>query len=152
MTIDGKALAKACGAKDLGVATHLCRTQIEEFQRQAKDNKRLLVACTQEAPVFFETVDEMSEAAPELEFTNIRERAGWTRDTTKKATPQLTAKMAALLAEAALDIPAASSTTVVSHGVLLVIGNDEAAIETAKQVSHRLDVTVFLTRDYLLCL
>ena len=146
MTIDGKALAKACGAKDLGVATHLCRTQIEEFQRQAKDNKRLLVACTQEAPLFLETADEMSEAAPELEFVNIRERAGWTRDTAKKAAPHLTAKMAALLAEAALDIPAALSSTLVSRGALLVIGNDEAAIEAAKQVSHRLDVTVLLTR------
>ena len=45
MTIDGKALAKACQgddkkgggkkAEELSVASHLCRTQIEEFQRLA---------------------------------------------------------------------------------------------------------------------
>ena len=43
MTIDSKALAKACQgsdkkgggkkAEELSVASHLCRTQIEEFQR-----------------------------------------------------------------------------------------------------------------------
>ena len=69
MTIDGKALAKACQgsdkkgggkkAADLIVASHLCRTQIEEFQRLAGQDSELLVACTQEAPLFLETLDEM---------------------------------------------------------------------------------------------
>ncbi|HAD86246.1 MAG TPA: hypothetical protein DCG48_02690, partial [Rhodospirillaceae bacterium] len=58
MPIDGEALAKACGRGaeaegDLKVATHLCRRQIEEFQRvagiAAEADETLLVACTQEA-------------------------------------------------------------------------------------------------------
>lgn len=163
MVIDGKALAKACqaalpetgkaakkgGAKkaavktpSLDVATHLCRVQLNEFERRAKGETALLVACTQEAPVFLETLEEMGEDAPDARFTNIRERAGWSKDAAKK-TPA-TAKMAALLAEAALDIPDAQSVTMISGGVLLVLGKDETAIEAAKKVASRLDVTVLL--------
>ena len=71
MAIDANALAKACGAKKgaLDLASHLCRTQIEEFQRQAKGADSLLVACTQEAPLFLETLDEMAEDSPEIRFT-----------------------------------------------------------------------------------
>ena len=86
MTIDGKALAKACQggdkkgggkkAEELSVASHLCRTQIEEFQRLAGQGSELLVACTQEAPLFLETLDEMGEDAPAAQFVNIREKAG----------------------------------------------------------------------------
>jgi len=148
MTIDGKTLAKACGGKDLDVATHLCRAQLNEFERQAKDNSKLLIACTQEAPLFLETTEEMGDSAPELRFTNIRERAGWTGDAdAKKANPAVTAKMAALLAEASLDVPAAPSVSLVSGGVLLVIGKGQEALDAARQVSHRLDVTVILTGD-----
>ncbi|MAF95789.1 MAG: 4Fe-4S ferredoxin [Rhodospirillaceae bacterium] len=150
MTIDGKALAKACQGGDkkggeLNVASHLCRTQIEEFQRlagQESGGSGLLVACTQEAPLFLETLEEMGENAPAAQFVNIREKAGWSRDATKK-TPA-TAKMAALLAEAALDLEAATSVTMISGGVLLVLGNDDRALEAAKKVASRLDVTVIL--------
>ena len=56
MDIDGKALAKAClgGAQkttkknsksgNLDVASHLCRTQLDEFQRLADASDGLLVA------------------------------------------------------------------------------------------------------------
>ena len=52
---------KKAGQRD--VSTHLCRTQIEEFQRLAGNNDSLLVACTQEAPVFLETLEEMQQEA-----------------------------------------------------------------------------------------
>jgi len=178
MTIDGKALAKACqqeartgaartgksakeartgkartGTKQksdkkagqLDIASHLCRTQIEEFQRLAGKNDSLLVACTQEAPVFVETLDEMGDKAPKIRFTNIRERAGWSKDAEAKASKtDMTAKMAALLAEAALDIEDSQSVTMVSGGALLILGHDETALDAAKKVSSRLDVTVLL--------
>ena len=156
MTIDGKALAKACQgsdkkgggkkAEELSVASHLCRTQIEEFQRLAGQGSELLVACTQEAPLFLETLDEMGEDAPAAQFVNIREKAGWSKDASGKSPRKtdMTAKMAALLAEAALDLEAATSVTMISGGVLLVIGNDDRALEAAKKVASRLDVTVVL--------
>jgi len=158
MDIDGKALAKAClgGAQkttkknsksgNLDVASHLCRTQLDEFQRLADASDGLLVACTQEAPLFMETLEEMGDKAPAIRFTNIRERAGWSKDANAKS-PQktnITAKMAALLAEASLDIADAGSVTMTSGGALLVLGNDEKALDAAKKVAHRLDVTVVL--------
>lgn len=156
MDIDGKALAKACQgsdkkgggkkAEELSVASHLCRTQIEEFQRLAGQGSELLVACTQEAPLFLETLDEIGEDAPAAQFINIREKAGWSKDASGKSPRKtdMTAKMAALLAEAALDLEAATSVTMISGGVLLVIGNDDRALEAAKKVASRLDVTVVL--------
>ena len=159
MTIDGKALAKACQqeartgtnkksakkGEELNVASHLCRTQIEEFQRLAKQESGgpgLLVACTQEAPLFLETLEEMGEDAPAAQFVNIREKAGWSKDASDKS--PATAKMASLLTEASLDLEAATSVTMISGGVLLVMGNDDRALEAAKKVASRLDVTVIL--------
>ncbi len=149
MAVDGKALAKACRAAegaddgDLAVNTHLCRAQLNEFERVAgKADGELLVACTQEAPLFLETLGEMGDKAPKARFTNIRERAGWSKAADKKS--PAVAKMAALLAEAALDIPDAQQVTMISGGALLVLGNDDRAIAAAKKVSSRLDVTVLL--------
>ena len=159
MAIDGKVLAKACRAAargggksaaagdeadELAVNTHLCRAQLNEFERVAgKAGKGgLLVACTQEAPLFLETLDGMGDKAPNARFTNIRERAGWSKAATGRS--PAAAKMAALLAEAALDIPDAQQVSMISGGVLLVLGNDDRAIEAAKKVASRLDVTVVL--------
>ena len=112
----------------------------------AGQGSELLVACTQEAPLFLETLDEMGEDAPAAQFVNIREKAGWSKDASGKSPRKtdMTAKMAALLAEAALDLEAATSVTMISGGVLLVIGNDDRALEAAKKVASRLDVTVVL--------
>jgi len=139
MPLDGKALARACQGTDLAVSRQLCRRQIETFKDTAAAGQPMLVACTQEAPLFLETLDDM-ETAPEAAFTNIRERAGWSTDAAK-ATP----KIAALLAEAALDIEPTSSVSLTSDGALLVIGTDDRAIEAATQVAGRLDATVLLT-------
>ncbi len=153
MSIDGKALAKACGQdtgadSDLKVATHLCRRQVEEFQRVAgiagQAGETLLVACTQEAPLFLETLDEM-DTAPAIAFTNIREKAGWSdaaKD--KKAATNLTAKMAALLNEAAMDLAGAHSVSMKSSGVTLVLGKGEDAVEAARKLAGRLNVTLVL--------
>lgn len=153
MTIDGKALAKACGGDDLAPATHLCRVQIEEFQRQAADAARageaLIVACTQEAPLFIETLDDMGEGAPDARFVNIREKAGWSaaapgKSKDKGAARNLTAKMAALLSEAAMDLQAANSVTMTSDGIALVLGRDDKALDAARKLSRNLNVTVVL--------
>jgi ferredoxin len=137
MPLDGKALAKALDGKELAVNHQLCRTQLDTFRKAGGDGTPLLVACTQEAPLFLETQGDADTA---IGFVNIRERAGWSRQAAK-ATP----KIAALLAEAALDIPPTRGVSMTSEGTLLVIGSDETAIDAARQLAGRLDVTVLLT-------
>lgn len=138
MALDAKALAKACGVEDLAVNHQLCRQQLEEFQRQAAKGTPLVVACTQEAPLFVEALGEI-EGAADVSFTNIRERAGWSEEGDKAAP-----KIAAILAEAALDVKPTTAVTMKSEGVLLVIGHDEIAIDAGKQMAGRMDVTVLL--------
>ncbi len=141
MPLDGKSLAKACGAEGgCEVHTQLCRAQIESFKTAVVSGEPLLVGCTQEAPLFEET---RAEFGPEtaVGYSNIRERAGWAADG-RAALP----KIAALLAEAALEVPPTSTVTLKSAGACLVYGRDEAAIEAAKQLAPRLSVTVILTR------
>lgn len=141
MTIDGKSVARACDAEGApDVSTQLCRAQIETFHLAAAAGEPLLVACTQEAPLFEELLGEKTEA-PEASYVNIRERAGWSQDGAKAE-----AKIAALLAEATLDIPPAPTVSLVSQGLCLVYGRDESAIEVAKQLAARLDVTVLLSQ------
>ncbi|MCH7931923.1 MAG: 4Fe-4S dicluster domain-containing protein [Proteobacteria bacterium] len=139
MPLDAEALAKACGGEAPKVYTQLCRSQIGEVQRAVLGETPVVVACTQEAPLFAE-VKEDSNPNASLSFTNIRERAGWS-DQAESAS----AKIAALLAEAALDIPPTPGVSMESQGVTLVYGRDETAIEAAKRLASRLDVTILLT-------
>jgi ferredoxin len=141
MPLDGKALAQACGVGGgCEVHTQLCRAQIESFKSAVASGEPLVVGCTQEAPLFEET---RAEFGPEtaIGYTNIRERAGWAEEG-RDALP----KIAALLAEATLDLPPTTTLTMRSAGACLVYGRDEAAIEAAKQLAPRLSVTVILTR------
>jgi len=141
MQLDGKALAKACGAGETpGIASQLCRAQIENFRDEIARGGEVIVACTQEAPLFGEIAGEIEDGAA-LGHVNIRERAGWSEDGAK-ATP----KIAALLAEAAMDIPPTPTVTMTSDGVCLVYGRDEVALEAARQLAGRLDVTLLLDR------
>lgn len=143
MNVDGAALARACGsAATPTVHTALCRGEHERFEAAASTGEPLLVACTQEAPLFAELAPEDAS----LSFVNIRERAGWS-DEGGLAGP----KMAALLAEAALDVPATGAITLTSEGVCLVYGTGETALEAARTLAPHLDVTVLLShpRDVL---
>ncbi len=106
MTLDQKALGRACtaaGAVGDGITLHknLCRSQLGAFQQAVAGAAEapLVVACTQEAPLFEETREERNPEA-RVSYTNIRERAGWSEEG-DKALP----KIAALLAEAALEVP-----------------------------------------------
>ena len=140
MPLDGKAVSQALAGEAPTVHHHLCRAQIESFRDAAADGMPLLVGCTQEVPVFLETLDEIDGAA-DARFVNIRERAGWS-DEGAKAAPKITA----LIAEAALDIAGTPAVSMKSDGSLLVLGRDERAIDAARQVAGKLDVTVLLER------
>ncbi|MBV8537110.1 MAG: 4Fe-4S binding protein [Alphaproteobacteria bacterium] len=144
MPLDGKALAQACAGgrashDGLEIHTFLCRTQLAKFEAALRQGQPVIVACTQEAPLFTEARAEAG-LDTDIRFVNIREHAGWS-DEAMDATP----KMAALLAEAALDVPAAPTVTLKSAGVSLIYGHDATAIEAARQIADRLDCTVLLT-------
>jgi ferredoxin len=140
MALDAEALAKALGLDGApAVNTQLCRAQLENFQALLEKGVPFVAACTQESPLFQE-VQAQRPDAPEISFTNIRERAGWSEEG-GDATP----KIAALLAEAALDIPPVPTVTMKSEGVCLVYGRDEVAVDAARQLAGRLDVTLLLT-------
>lgn len=139
MTLDGDALAGCMGAEgELTVYSNLCRAQVESFSRALDGDEPLMVACTQEAPLFREIADE--KGGKDIIFTNIRERAGW-GDAKKKALP----KIAALIAEAAHQPKPAGSIPIISNGVCLVYGAGQAAMEVAQQLASRLNVSLMLT-------
>src|SRR5918995_1988735 len=140
MALDGKALARAC--KQSGAAevhSQLCRAQIASFKEALANGAPVIVGCTQEAPLFEET---RAEFGPEtaVAYVNIRERAGWAQQG-----PDTLPKNAALLAEAALEMPPTASVTMKSAGEGLIYGRDEQALEAAEQLASRLSVTVILT-------
>lgn len=141
MPLDGKALAKACktALDPRGLATQLCGTELGRFIAALDDGKPLIVACTQEAPRFEEQKEDAKRDTA-LTFVNIREHAGWS-DEARDATP----KIAALLRHAALAVTPAPVVSLKSEGVTLVYGKDQAAIDAARRLADRLNVTVLLT-------
>ena len=141
MALDGRGLARTCAGRGEApeIHTQLCRAQLAAFQEAVASGEPLLVGCTQEAPRFEEARAEFGPAT-EVAYVNIRERAGWSEQG-----PAALPKIAALLAEAALEIPPAASVTLKSDGDCLVYGRDEQALEAAKQLASRLSVTVILT-------
>jgi ferredoxin len=142
MTLDAKALASALklGAP-VSVATELCRKEVAKFHGALGDAE-LLVACTQEAPLFNEVAAEANSSAP-LRFVNIRETAGWSAEG-----GQATPKMAALIAAAALpEVPPVPSVEYKSAGQVLVIGPSGAALDWAERLSASLEPSVLITRN-----
>lgn len=138
MRLDAATVAHGCRGARLDTAHALCRAEVEKFRAAATAGAALTVACTQEAPLFAE-IAEQSGAA--VTFANVRENAGWSREGAA-AGP----KMAALIAAAAEQVPPLPLVSFESEGVALVYGRDEAAIEAARLLADKLDVTVLVSR------
>ena len=144
MSIDADALSKALGGEGkLRPARHLCRAELDRFSDEAAKTDNILVACTQEAPLFLDALEELGDAAPEAGFLNIREKAGWS-EASRNGDKNVTAKMAALIKEASLDLKETTSVTMISTGIVLVLGKGDEAIEAARKLADRMDVTVVL--------
>jgi ferredoxin len=140
MPLDGDAVRRACRGTIIE-GRQFCRAELERFRKAAADAETLVVACTQEAPLFREVASEVEGSAP-LSFVNIRETGGWSRDAAK-AGPKMAALIAAV-AEPAPDIPFVPMT---SEGITLIYGRDEQAIEAANLLKDQLDVTVLIRPD-----
>ena len=136
MQLDGKAVAGAAGPH---IHSELCRRHVAAFEAAAKSGDDLLVACTQEAPLFRE-LHEQFGAAGSIRFANIRETAGWSAEAATAAP-----KIAALLALA--DLPDPEPVSVVnyqSHGQLLIIGPADVALQWAESLAAQLQVSVLI--------
>lgn len=137
MPLHGEAVAKACGGK-ARTADQLCRNQLDLFKAVIGQGGDVIVGCTQEAPLFAETAEDMGYMG-RLTFANVRETAGWAREA-KDAGP----KTAALFAAANEIMPPVKVVTLESRGVALIHGRDETAIDVAARLANTLDVTVLL--------
>ena len=143
MTVNGKDLAKALDLDAApAVQSEMCRRHMAAFESAVRSGDDVLVACTQEAPLFQALHDEM-QGSNAIRFVNIRETAGWSADG-KNAT----AKMAALLAMA--DAPDPEPVTNVSYRAgdeLLIVGPGAAALSWADRLQGQASVTVLMTDD-----
>ncbi len=136
-TLDRDGIAQATGLDCSKVHSGLCTHQLTDLAKALEAGGDVIVACGQEVPVFDALADEMDLPAPLS--VDIRDRAGWSADTSDK-----TPKIAALLADAQRPRPAAKTYDVTSHGTCLILGRDATAIDTARQVSGVLTVTLLL--------
>ena len=141
MMLDGKKLCRAAGAAgdEPDIYTTLCRAEVGQFADALKNNDKVLVACTQEAPLFSELAEEQGFEG-ELRFVNIRERSGWSSDDADK-----TARTAALLADASVVQQPAGSISIASSGQCLVYGAGQQAYDAAVKLNKRLPVTLLLS-------
>jgi ferredoxin len=141
VALDAKALGAALKAGEpLTVHHQLCRKDAGAFQAALGQAEEVIVACTQEAPLFGELAADSSAV---VRFVNLREQAGWSPEA-KGATP----KMAALLAMAALPEPQpAPAVEFKSSGQLVIIGPADAALGWAERLHDQLDVSVLVTHQ-----
>ncbi len=141
MPLDAAKLSAASG-QDIGVIhTQLCRSQLAQFESALASGDDVIVACTQEAPLFQEIADEQVRGEA-VRFVNIREMAGWSAEA-----GDATAKIAALLEAADFEVKPAQLKSVSSDGMCLVYGAGQQALETAKLLSDKLSVTLLLSGE-----
>src|SRR3954466_4466647 len=77
MPLDGQAIGRGC-AGTITQANQLCGLELERFKHALAGGAPVVVACTQEAPLFREVAENFPGS--QLSFINIRETAGWSKD------------------------------------------------------------------------
>ncbi len=141
LPIDGNAIAGGLGlSTQPAIHSELCRKHVAAFEAVVRSGDDLIVACTQEAPLFQELRQQLPGTGS-VRFANIRETAGWSAEG-KTASP----KIAALLAVADLPQPApVPVVTYQSHGQVLIIGQSAIALQWAESLGAQLEVSVLIT-------
>jgi hypothetical protein len=137
MPLDAESVRRGCRGTRVTTARQLCRAELARFRATASAAERLIVGCTQEAPLFSEIAGAIEGAA--ISYVNFRETAGWSADAAK-AGP----KMAALIAAANEPAPDVPFVTLTSDGIVLIYGRDEQAIEAANLLKDHFDITVLI--------
>jgi len=135
--VDAAALEKATGLGCRTCFTSLCTDQIDIAAKAIAEGD-VVIACQQEAHRFVSLAEDMDASAPD--FVDIRDRAGWTDDAA-----DTTPKMAALIADAALNPPAQKSFDIISEGTCMIVGAADVVLSAAEKLGEALSVTVLLT-------
>lgn len=135
--LDGEKVRRACRDSVVIEGRQFCRAELDRVRKAAAGGEPVVIACTQEAPLFNEVAEEGGADAPT--FVNIRETGGWAKDAAE-AGP----KMAALIAATASPAPDVSFVSLSSDGVTLLYGKDERVMEAAELLKEHLDVTVLI--------
>ena len=135
--LDGEKVRRVCRGSVVIEGRQFCRAELDRVRKAAAGGEPIVIACTQEAPLFNQIAEDGGLDAPT--FVNIRETGGWAKDA-KKAGP----KMAALIAATASPAPDVSFVSLSSEGVTLLYGKDERVIEAAELLKEQLDVTVLI--------
>ena len=78
MPLDAEAVRRGCRKAELSTGRQLCRAELDRFRAAAGSNDQLIVACTQEAPLFSEVAED-GESKAAISFVNVRENAGWSK-------------------------------------------------------------------------
>ena len=131
MEIDPESASAALGGAEVLTATRACTGDLDIATKALQSDGATLIACGQMASLFEDLAEEL-DAGGLLATADIRDRAGWTADRTAFA------KQAALLAEAALPVPATPSRDIVSEGTCLVLGTPEVALSAAGALAGQL--------------
>ncbi len=135
--LDPARISEASGLACSRVHSALCTSQIESAAK-ALGAGEAIIACQQERAIFTDLAEELGVDAPG--FVDLRDRAGWT-----EAGVDATPKMAALAAEALVQVRPAQAVDVVSEGVCLIFGPGAAVLPLAAQLSDDLAVTALIT-------
>ncbi len=130
--------------ENLTLHSTLCRREAGAFVKALQGQTPVVVACTQEQRLFGELAQQSAEAAGRsgwapIQFVNIRETAGWSREA-----GQATPKIAALLAAARLPEPEPVPTVSYrSEGRVLIVGPLDQAQQAAELLGSGLSITLF---------
>lgn len=135
--LDPQGLEAATGISCSRVYNFLCGDQIGEAGK-AISRGDVVIACQQERQRFEDLAEELGVEAPG--FVDLRDRAGWSDDRSSSLP-----KMAALLAEAVLEVPGVKTLDVVSEGTCLIIGAGDTVLPVAEQLCQALAVTALVT-------
>ena len=138
-SVDPQLLSQVTGLPCTRVHTGLCTRELDVAAKLIEGSETI-IACGQEGERFASLADELGADTPPT--VDLRDRAGWSEQGTD-AGP----KMAALLAEALLPMPAEKSIDLMSEGQCLVIGPGAVAFAAAEDLAPHLAVTVLVTDD-----
>lgn len=137
MQLDPNAISSGCGVACSKVHTYLCRDEAAQAANALESGGEVIIACGQEAPQFLELAEDLG-AADRLTCVDIRDRAGWSEQNPSGP------KMAALIAEGRMAVPAIPTMDVQSEGICLVYGENDVALAAAARLAPMLSVTCML--------
>lgn len=137
--LNSDGLEAATGLRCSKVHSALCTGELEQAQAAIQGGDAI-ICCAQEQALFEQLA--VQNEVDEPPCLDLRDRAGWSDDPGSKLP-----KMAALVADAGLNLPPEKSIDIQSAGTCLIIGHDEIALDAAEQLSEHLSVTVLLSAE-----